>query len=150
MPVVNGSLAGKAYDMRFSDLAAPLSASLMTEGIFCGISLGEASSISGDSSTGLRPLIVGLSKDTTEGSPLSPCIKLQNPETFWRFRWVVKPGQRRIALHVKQDDAFAIQRPTIIVRKNDTVGLTTDYTMTSPGGSDWTIIGPGIFNFTGN
>lgn len=89
-----------------------------------------------------------MSKELTEGSPSSPCIRLDY-QSSWRFRWVVKPGQRQISVRVKQVKSFAGQRPTLTVKANSNVGLTTDQTAVAPEGIDWVVIGPVIFTATG-
>jgi hypothetical protein len=147
MPLVKGSLSGKAFDGKVNTYSTALSGSVL--GITKAITLGGPTSTEGNDAFGLRNYIYGMSKETTEGSPNSPCIKLEHAGTFWRFRWVLKPGQRRISIRVKQMTRTGFLRPTLIVKANTTVGLTSDLVAIAPDNDDWTVIGPIILTSTG-
>jgi len=150
MPVVKGSLSRRVVTAFLQTYSMPHTGSGMDCGPVKSINVGaDVGSFMGNDTFGVRPYVYGLSKDTTEGSPTSPCLRLEYPATFWRFRWVAKTGQRRIAVRVKQVKSFTGQRPTMIIRKNSMVGLTSDWIETAPAGTDWVTIGPVIFNFTG-
>jgi hypothetical protein len=146
MPIVKGSRSGKAMDMKVTSYGLPMSASMITS--TSGINLGGMPTIVGDDSYGVRNYVFGMSKETSEGSPNSPCIRLEFP-SFWRFRWVVKPGQRQIAVRVKQAKTFPDQRPKLVVKANANVGLTSDLEAVAPEGTDWVVLGPIIFTATG-
>lgn len=148
MPLVKASRTGKAFDSKANTYGVHPSGSII--GITRGLNLGGPTTTDGNDTFGLRNYVFGMSKDTTnEGSPSAPCIRLEYPGTFWRFRWVVKPGQRRIALRVKQVKTYTGQRPTLIVKANSNVGLTSDQVAVAPEGIDWVVLGPIIFTSTG-
>lgn len=148
MPLVRAVLTKKAVE------SAPNRQSMPISGSFIGVTRGIAMSIApttmdGNDSFGLRHYVYGMSKELTDGSPTSPCIRLEYPGSFWRFRWVLKPGQRRISVRVKQMTKTGFLRPTLIVKANQNVGLTSDLIATAPDGDDWTVIGPIILTSTG-
>jgi hypothetical protein len=83
---------------------------------------------------------LGVIQNTVDGYPSAPSIQL-TIHGFWRFRWTVTPGARTISVQVKQA-ANSTPYPTIIVRKNASIGISADVTGTSPGGTGWVTIGP--------
>lgn len=146
MPLVKANLSGRAFSPGGIP-ALPQSASVA--GWNVGINLGGPTSNVGDDSYGVRNLQYGIRKSLTEGSPNSPCLELTQP-TMWRFKWVVKPGQRMISIRTKQTKyVSATQRPSITVKANTNVGLVADLVAYAPSGTDWVIIGPIIFTATG-
>jgi hypothetical protein len=148
MPVVKGSLSKKAVESSPQRYSIPASGSFIgvTRGVGMSLSL---SSMDGNDTYGVRHYVYGLTKETNDGSPTSPCLKLEYAGSFWRFRWVLKPGQRRISVRVKQMTKTGFLRPTMIIRPNPNVGITSILTATAPDGDDWTVIGPLILTATG-
>lgn len=84
--------------------------------------------------------VAGLSKETTEGSPSQPSLKL-NRHGMFRFRWTVNAGSRGISVSVKQA-ANVSPRPTLVVRANPEIGVNSDVTETAGSGTGWVTIGP--------
>jgi hypothetical protein len=146
MAITKGLLTKKAVDLIPNSYA--LNPSGSSAPVLRGIATNAPSSMEGDDSSGIRNYVYGLSKELSEGSPSAPCIRLEYP-SFWRFRWVVKPGQRQISVRVKQVKAFTGQRPILTVKANSNVGLTTDQVAVAPNGTDWVVVGPIIFTATG-
>jgi len=146
MPLVKANLTGRMSPFFIS--ASPLSVSASVIGYNKGISLGGPTSVLGDDGYGIRHLVPMLKKNTTEGSSNTPCLELEQPG-MWRFRWVVKPGQRKISIRTKQVKTFPNERPSMTLKKNSNVGLDTDVVEYAPEGTDWVTIGPIIFMATG-
>lgn len=111
--------------------------------------MGGPSGPNGEDTSGILNYVYGMSKDTTEGSPSSPCLRLNYPSMF-RFRWVVRAGPRRIAIRAKQINMYSTeQRPSLTVKASAEVGLLDDITAFAPNGTDWVTIGPISFTATG-
>lgn len=146
MPLVKGNLSGRSSIVFQTFFGQEPSGSTITNR---AISLGGPTSTYGNDSFGLRNYVNGLEKVDSDGSPNSPCLLLRWADTFWRFQWVVKTGQRRIAVRVKQLKTFTDQRPRMIIKASPTVGLTSDLQTIAPEGTDWVLIGPTIFTATG-
>lgn len=104
-----------------------------------GISIGGGTSWDGGSSIG-RHLQIGLKENFVDGFPAAPSLQLTS-KGFWRFRWTVTPGTRTISVMVRQP-VNSTPYPTMIVRKNAALGVSSDVTGTSPGGTAWVTIGP--------
>lgn len=119
-----------------------------TVGQLQGISYsGTSTSIIGNDSTNGRHMQTGVRENTTDGSPAAPSLQLDFPG-FWRFRWVVKAGTHSITVQTKQV-ANTAPFPSMIVKANPAVGLSSDLSASSAGGTGWTVIGPISFAFTG-
>jgi hypothetical protein len=148
MPIVKAQLTGKMNPFTINRRSLPVSGSIV--GWNLGLSLGGPGSMVGDDTSGIRHMNMTMQKNTTEGSPNSPCLEIGQPG-FWRFRWVVKPGQRRIAVRAKQVKAVADPnwRPSMVIKANRNVGLNSDVTVLAPAGMDWVLIGPYVFTATG-
>jgi len=146
IPITKTTKSVPAYTIMLNKRGLIASSSIMRE--MQGINLGGPSSIVGDDSIGFRNLQVGIGKNITDGNPNSPCLEIAQPG-MWRFRWVVKPGQRRISVLCKQVKSATGQRPTMILKRNTAVGLNSDITVTAPAGSGWVNIGPYTFTATG-
>jgi hypothetical protein len=111
-----------------------------------GVSIGGPTSIKGDDNY-VRSLQFGVTKSIDEGSPNSPSLQLTQVG-MWKFRWVVKPGQRRISIRVKQIRSFTGMRPTMTIKANANVGLTSDNVVVAPDGLDWVVM-EFVFTATG-
>lgn len=147
MPLVKANRSGNATFMPKTKAAMPQSASVF--GWNKGINLGGPTSNTGDDSYGVRNLQYGVSKNTTQGSPSTPSLEISQPN-FWRFPWVVKPGQRTLTIRAKQTKTFSsTQRPSLTVKANRNVGLLADLVAYAPTDTDWVVIGPIIFTSTG-
>jgi hypothetical protein len=96
-----------------------------------------------------RHMQTGVNKQTTDGSPSSPSLQLDYPGSMWRFRWVVKAGNRSISVLAKQNSTGSY-RPSIIVKANSNVGINFDLSASAAAGGDWTKIGPISFNVSGS
>lgn len=104
-------------------------------------------SYSGDAAQG-RGFQSLISKNTTDGSPTSPCLSIDVPG-MWRFRWVVKQGSRAAYVLAKQNSTGSVNRPSLIIRNNPVVGLMNDISGSAPDGNGWVAIGPVSFTATG-
>lgn len=111
-----------------------------------GIALGGSLGWSTAGMTFGRVMQVGAIRDDTEGNPGTPSLKLTYPG-FWRFRWVVRAGSRSIQVNVKQADNRS-PYPSLIVKANSDVGVSSDLTTTSTGGAGWVVVGPLTFTAT--
>jgi hypothetical protein len=107
------------------------------------IAINSPTSDSSDATFGSKNLTVGISKETTDGSPSAPCLKIAN-KGMWRFKWVIKSGERSIYINCKQVINLN-PRPTITIKANPSVGLNADIVGTAPSGVDWVTIGPLTF-----
>jgi hypothetical protein len=115
-----------------------LSTSGSVAGYAQGISLGGQSAITGE--TYERHLQFSVSKTIAQGSPSSPALEMLYPGMF-RFRWVVRPGQRTVSIRVKQP--FNITpRPTLTLKSNASIGIPADIVATAGSSTDWITIGP--------
>jgi hypothetical protein len=149
MPLVNPSVKTLKAVTPLDNMKISMAMSASMVPVLKGIAMGAPGSANGDDGFGMINYVFGMSKDTTEGSPGAPCIRMQYPSMF-RFRWVVKPGQRRIAIRAKQAKIYStIQRPSLIVKANPSVGIPSDIVAYAPDSSDWVLIGPTIFTATG-
>jgi len=146
MEMVKANRSGKGYDFKITNISLPFSASVV--GFNQGINLGGPTSLIGDDSYGVRHLQYAITKNTTEGNPSAPCLELSHPG-MWRFRWVIKPGTRRISIRTKQIRSVSNQRPSLTIKANSVVGLNSDLVVYAPSGTDWVDIGPVVFTATG-
>ena len=144
MPIVKSQLTGRISNFFVTNRSLPVSSSVV--GFLTGICLGN-NSPNGDDGMGLRSFSPVVTQSFSEGNPTTPCLEITQPG-YWRFRWVVKPGQRRISVRVKQIKAFPNMRPTMVIKSNPLVGLNSDAIVTAPDGIDWTVIGPYVFTAT--
>jgi len=103
------------------------------------ISLGGPTSYDGVSSGG-RHMQAGVTQSTTQGNPSPPSLQLSQPG-FWRFRWTVQSGTRTLSIMVMQS-ANTSPYPSLTVKANSAIGVNSDVTGTSPGGTSWVKIGP--------
>jgi hypothetical protein len=60
---------------------------------------------------------------------------------FWRFRWTVQSGARTVSAQVYQI-ANVSPFPSVIVKANPLIGISSDVTGTSAGSSGWITVGP--------
>lgn len=97
-------------------------------------------------STNTRHYQAGMRQDTANGYLAPPCLALDYPG-FWRFRWTVLAGAHTVLVYVMQP-YNAAPYPSVIVKANPVIGVNSDVTGTSPGGSGWTAIGPVTINPT--
>lgn len=141
MPVIKANLTGRFILDNVTRPVLPMSSSIV--GYMQGISLGGPTTMTTEG-TFQRNMQVGFSRNDSEGSRATPCIELIHPGMF-SFRWVVRPGQRRISIRTKQIKSYSGQRPTMKIKKNVAVGLTTDTIITAPEGTDWVLLGPYVF-----
>lgn len=144
MPLIKAQLTGRISNLFETKRSLPVSSSVV--GCLTGICLGN-NSPNGDDGMGLRSFSPSITQSFDAGNPSSPCLEISQPG-YWRFRWVVKPGQRRISVRVKQIKAFPNMRPTMVIKSNPLVGLNSDAIVTAPYGIDWTVIGPYVFTAT--
>lgn len=85
-------------------------------------------------------------KDTTEGSPSQPSLRMDGQGKF-RFRWHVASGARTIQVSCKQAINTS-PRPTLVVKANPDIGVNADVTETAGAGTGWVTIGPATINPT--
>jgi len=110
-------------------------------GYYQGIAFESPTNLDGAGSFG-RHMQIGVSKEITDGTPTAPSLKLDLPGSFWRFRWVVKTGNRSLTIAAKQNSTGSLYRPSVIIKKNTTIGLNTDISAVAPDGAGWVTIGP--------
>jgi|ERR1041384_116380 hypothetical protein len=91
-------------------------------------------------------LHVGISKDDTEGSPGSPCMRMSQIG-YWRFRRTLNAGTRAFQINVKQA-ANQSPRPSVIIRKNLSMGINSDITIIAPSDTGWVVVGPQTISVT--
>ncbi len=109
-----------------------------------GIGVGESATIDGNGSFG-RHLQIGVNKETTEGTPSAPSLRLDYPGNMWRFRWVVKVGNRSMSVSAKQNSTGSAYRPSMVIKANTAVGLMYDVSSSAADGAGWVTIGPVTF-----
>lgn len=85
-------------------------------------------------------------KNEIEGSPGAPCLVMHNQGVF-QFRLSVASGSHNISVNVKQA-ANISPRPSLVIRKNPDIGLVSDVTSGAMSSTDWTTIGPVVFETT--
>lgn len=151
MPLVKGNLSGVAWSATVSIVSLPMSSS--SNGYLQGISVGGPTTTWGGNGYEILNLNPAITRSYVEGNPSTPCLTILYP-SMWRFRWVVKPGQRRISVRVKQTKhhtgSYAYEtHPTMIIKSNPNVGLNVDLSATSSATPDWTLLGPIVFTATG-
>jgi hypothetical protein len=147
MPLVNATLTGRAWSLGTIDHKSILPTSSSIPDFFQGICLGGPTSIKGDDSY-IRHLQYGITKSLSEGNPGTPSLQLVQA-SMWKFRWVVKPGFRRVSVRVKQGYIYTGQRPTMTIKANSSVGILSDVVATAAESTDWVTIGPTSFTSTG-
>jgi hypothetical protein len=145
MPIVNGNKTSgvssqSVFDKRGCQPTSSIAAFVQ------GISLGGPTSITGDD-TYMRALQFGVTKSLAEGNPNAPSLQLTQAG-LWKFRWVVKPGQRRISVRVKQARSYPGMRPSMTIKANANVGLSSDNVIAAPDGLDWVVM-QFVFTATG-
>lgn len=107
-----------------------------------GISFAAPTSYLSDGSFG-RHMQTGVSKETTLGSPTTPSLRLDYPG-FWRFRWVVRGGNRSVSV-LAQQNSTGSNRPSMVVKANPNVGLYFDISASAANGAGWINMGPLTF-----
>ena len=105
-----------------------------------GIAFGSPTTLDGAGSFG-RHMQVGMNEDITQGSPSPPSLRLDYPGNMWRFRWIVKSGLRYVSVLALQNSTGSY-RPSIIVKKNPSIGLNYDLSASAANSVGWTTIGP--------
>lgn len=113
-------------------------------------SLGQVQSVPALSNVRLQGqlYLAGLTKDSNDGNPSAPCMKITGPHRR-TFLWPVTSGTRTISVDVKYSpDNGAGHRPKMIIKANAEVGITTDTTTEAPSdaGNTWVTIGPITIN----
>lgn len=154
MPIstATGSLAMVVGGKAFRAINLAMRDSVMAEAISIGYArmtqIGGPAGYNSDVSFG-RGLATGVEKNTTDGSPLSnaPSLRMVYPG-MWRFRWSVRAGQRSVYVNAKQTFNTSNDRPSLIIKANPDVGLSTDVILTAADSSDWVTIGPATFTAT--
>ena len=111
-----------------------------------GIMMGPMDSYYGESDWG-RPLQSGVTKNTISGTLGDSCLELREPG-FWRFRWAVKSGARSISVQANQNSTGSLLRPSMVVKKNPSIGVMNDVSASAVDGSGWKTIGPIAINPT--
>jgi hypothetical protein len=111
-----------------------------------GITLGGIGTTNIDGNFGSN-MFFGVGKNTTEGSPATPCLELKYANK-WRFKWSLAIGTRTISVKCKQVSNLS-PRPSLTVKSNASVGLSADLITYAPSGTDWVTIGPASFVSTG-
>jgi hypothetical protein len=111
-----------------------------------GLAFGSPTSLDGQGSFG-RHMQVGINKDVNIGNPSAPSLRLDTVG-FWRFRWVVNPGSRRISALSQQQAASGSYTPSMVIKANPNIGLNFDVSASAATIAGWTSIGPLMFNAT--
>lgn len=147
MPLVKANLTGRAWSLGTIDHRSLPPTTSSISNYLQGVSIGGPTSMKGDDSY-IRHLQYGITKSISEGNPSTPSLQLIQV-SMWKFRWVVKPGFRRVSVRVKQAYVYSGQRPTMTIKANSTVGLSADVVATASESTDWVTIGPVSFTATG-
>lgn len=86
---------------------------------------------------------VGVSKDTTDGSPAQPSMKAVLPHRR-SFLWPVSSGSHTISVAVKfTSDSGTGYRPKMVIKANAELGISADVTTEAAAGANaWKTIGP--------
>lgn len=137
----SGSLA--FVSMRLDNEGEPRSS-----GFLQGIAFGSPTTIDGGGSFG-RHMQVGVNRENGDGTPSAPSLRLDYPGNMWRFRWVVKNGNRSISVSAKQNSTGSF-RPSMIIRKNPNIQIFNDISASAPDGAGWVNIGPITFTASGS
>ena len=145
MPLVRGNRTIGAFSQSTFDRRA-LQSTASVPAFVQGISLGGPTSIRGDDNY-IRSLQFGVTKSLSEGTPNAPSLQLTQTG-MWKFRWVVKPGQRRISVRTKQIRTYPGMRPSMTIKANSSVGLNSDTVVAAPDGLDWVVM-QFVFTATG-
>lgn len=111
-----------------------------------GLGFASPTSYLSDGSFG-RHMQTGVNKETTLGSPTSPSLRLDY-NGFWRFRWVVKGGNRSISVLAQQNSTGSVNRPSMVIKSNSNVGINFDLSASAADGSGWITMGPITFTAT--
>ena len=115
-------------------------------GYLQGIAFEAPTSLDGQGSFG-RHMQVGINKDVSIGNPSAPSLRLDYPG-FWRFRYVVRPGTRKVSI-ITQQNSTGSYRPTVVVKSNPSIGLMADVSASAADVPGWTTVGPVTFAVTG-
>lgn len=90
--------------------------------------------------------VCNITKDTTEGNPGQPSLKIDRAQ-IWEFFWPVASGARGFSVSVKQA-ANLSPRPRVTVKANADCGVAADATASAASGAGWVTIGPIAVNPT--
>jgi hypothetical protein len=82
-----------------------------------------------------------VSRDTTEGDPAVPSLRIIGPHRR-SFYWPVEAGTRTISVKVKYSPDVSGARPKLIVKANSDIGISTDSEEEAATGTGWLTIGP--------
>jgi hypothetical protein len=107
-------------------------------GIVRGLNLGGPTGPDG-SSFGLH-LQVGVGRSDAEGNPTPPSLEMDQVG-LWRFRWAISAGTHTVSVMVKQVENLS-PRPTLVVKANPSIGISSDAVGTAPSGTGWVTIAP--------
>lgn len=107
---------------------------------------GNVTSMNSDAPGG-KHYQIGVGKNTTDGSPLAPCLQLDYPGS-WRFRWVIKGPAKTVSVQTKQNSTGSY-RPSMVVKANPDIGIPFDVSASAADGGGWILIGPISVNPTG-
>jgi len=120
----------------------------------CGIIVGQGKKLTKqgvDGSTYLplrdRCIVTGRdrmfygSKNTSDGSPSQPCLEMADCNGLFRFRWAVKAGTRTLSINVANISGLT-PYPTVTIRANSAIGVSSDVVGTAIAGTGWQTIGP--------
>lgn len=118
-------------------------------GYYQGISFEAPTTLDGAGSFG-RHMQVGVNRENTDGSPSPPSLRLDLPGSFWRFRWVLKTGNRTLTVAAKQNSTGSLYRPSVVIKKNLNIGLVADLSASAANGNDWVTVGPINFTVSGS
>lgn len=138
--LTSGSIA--AIKQTRDDEAEPRSV-----GFLQGLAFGAPTTIDGGGSFG-RHMQVGVNRENNDGTPAAPSLRLDYPG-MWRFRWVVKNGNRSISVSARQNSTGSF-RPSMIVRKNPGIQIFNDISASAPDGAGWVNMGPITFTASGS
>lgn len=87
-----------------------------------------------------REMQTGIAKSDSSGSLGDACLVL-NYTGFWRFRWAVKSGTRILTVQASQNSTGSF-RPSVIIKKNPSIGINNDVSASAPDGAGYVTVGP--------
>jgi hypothetical protein len=103
------------------------------QGNLCAIRLGGFDAI--------PDLLPYAGKNTSDGTPSQPSFQMAAGPMFYRFRWAVAAGTPTISIAVKQASNTS-PRPTMVIKANAAIGVSSDIVLTAGSGSGWVTLGP--------
>jgi len=88
-----------------------------------------------------QTIIQGIDKESIEGNPSPPCLRLRFPSKH-AFRWGVTTGAHTLKIDTKQVSNVTAKRPRVTVKANPSIGVPNDVYLDAGAGTGWMTVGP--------